>query len=205
MKVQCFLLKETNRVQLFLRRFVYSDKLKCPIHGYHDARILWKEIIQEPNSYLNGFGDEKIKELKDHPGWPKKCNCGYEFKEGDEWQIFNERLWERQDTHELISLRDAPPGAMWDAWWYHDVYKGPDGKCLVVKMPGNSEWIIDSRASNCTMPNDNEHHCWIRHGEPPFITVDKNGKTCNAGAGSIAVPGWHGFLTRGILSESRNP
>jgi hypothetical protein len=41
----------------------------------------------------------------------------------------------------------------------------------------------------------------VRHGTPPDVTVDKNGLTCNAGGGSIQVPGWHGFLRNGELVE----
>jgi hypothetical protein len=55
------------------------------------------------------------------------------------------------------------------------------------------------RASNCTMPNDMLHRCWVRHGNPPMITVDKNGPTCGAGAGSILSGNWHGFLRNGEL------
>jgi hypothetical protein len=55
--------------------------------------------------------------------------------------------------------------------------------------------MIDGRASNCTMPNDNVHQCWTRQGEPPLIQVGKQfGKTCGAGGGSIQTPGYHGFL-----------
>ena len=88
---------------------------------------------------------------------------------------------------------------MWNAWWM-PYTKGPDGLCLVVKCPGGHEWMIDGRASNCTLPDDDEHHCWIRHGEPPRITVDKNGVTCNAGAGSIQAGTYHGFLIDGVFT-----
>lgn len=74
-----------------------------------------------------------------------------------------------------------------------------DGPQLVVILPGGYPWNIDSRASNCGKPYDYRHRCWRRHGEPPDITVDKSGRTCAAGAGSIAVPGWHGFLRDGML------
>jgi hypothetical protein len=70
---------------------------------------------------------------------------------------------------------------------------------LVVVCPDGHWWNIDSRASNCTMKEDKTHRCWVRHGDPPNITVDKDGATCNAGAGSIQTPGWHGFLRNGEL------
>lgn len=39
-------------------------------------------------------------------------------------------------------------------------------------------------------------------GNPPIITVNKNGLTCKAGAGSIyhkSGSGWHGFLRNGVF------
>lgn len=45
------------------------------------------------------------------------------------------------------------------------------------------------------------HKCWVRHGTPPRVTVDKDGLTCGAGAGSIAVPGYHGHLQNGYLTD----
>jgi hypothetical protein len=50
------------------------------------------------------------------------------------------------------------------------------------------------------MPDDGEHRCWVRHGEPPRITVDKNGPTCQAGAGSILAGDYHGFLRDGAFT-----
>jgi hypothetical protein len=73
------------------------------------------------------------------------------------------------------------------------------GPQLEVILPDLTPWNIDSRAHNCTMPADFDHRCWVRHGEPPAITVDKNGLTCAAGAGSIQSGGYHGFLRDGRL------
>lgn len=75
-----------------------------------------------------------------------------------------------------------------------------DGPNLHVILPNRQPWNIDSRASNCTMPYDYTHRCWVRHGEPPNVTVDKNGLTCAAGAGSIMAADYHGFLQNGALT-----
>ena len=79
---------------------------------------------------------------------------------------------------------------------------------LYVILPNGAGWAIDSRSSNCTRPTDKIHRCWVRHGTPPNITVDKNGDTCQAGGGSIMVSkvkdcgkGYHGFLRNGELVE----
>lgn len=71
---------------------------------------------------------------------------------------------------------------------------------LCVQTPGGV-WQIDSRASNCGLPYDYDHRCWVRHGDPPNITVDKDGKTCAAGAGSIQCGTYHGFLQGGALTD----
>lgn len=89
---------------------------------------------------------------------------------------------------------------MWDCWWYPDDWKGPDGRSIEVICPNGKYWAIDSRASNCTLPEDTVHRCWVRHGEPPELTVDKNGVTCQAGAGSILAGDYHGFLQNGWLT-----
>lgn len=114
----------------------------------------------------------------------------------------------RMDTGEIRTrIAEFGPGAMWDAWWYRPAKPGgyflaplPDGLSLCVTLPNGHDWYIDGRASNCTLPDDNEHHCWVRHGTPPNVTVDKNGRTCAAGAGSILAGSYHGFLQNGELT-----
>ena len=110
-------------------------------------------------------------------------------------------LYRRTDTGEVLTLKQAGVGAMWDADWMPDVFKGPDGICLVVQTPGGT-WMVDNEASNCTRKGDRSHACWVRHGDPREckVTVDKNGDTCAAGAGSILAGDYHGFLQAGVLS-----
>jgi hypothetical protein len=82
---------------------------------------------------------------------------------------------------------------------------GPDGRYLFVVTPGGV-WAIDLKANNCTRRDDWNHHCWVRHGVPPEITVDKNGETCGCGC-SIGFDGpnggyrYHGFLRNAYLEE----
>jgi len=139
--------------------------------------------------------------------FPVKCDaCDYMFQWDNDTYILDIRhVWVRNDSREFCcdSIHSAPPGAMWFADWMEDMlnYCGPDGKCLCVMTPGGI-WHIDSRASNCGLPEDNIHKCWVRHGDAPDITVDKAGNTCNAGAGSISLPGYHGFLRAGKLVDA---
>lgn len=115
--------------------------------------------------------------------------------------------WTRQDTGEhKQSLRDFGVGAMWFATWYRKnwTWANETEPHLQVRCPngdGTREWDIDSRASNCGSPDDNNHRCWVRTGAPPLITVSKGqaGQSCVCGAGSIMLPNWHGMLENGIL------
>jgi hypothetical protein len=91
---------------------------------------------------------------------------------------------------------------MWDAWWMPGSWRGSDGIALMVRCPNGSDWHVDGRASNCTLPDDRVHKCWVRHGDPRGcrVTVDKNGNTCAAGGGSIIAGDYHGFLVDGVLT-----
>jgi hypothetical protein len=127
------------------------------------------------------------------------CQCGAPDCSPN---VREEILYRRSDTGGVTTLRDAPVGAMWDATWFDDdpLYTGADGISLVVRTPGGT-WMVDSRASNCTLPDDDVHKCWVRHGDPRTgeLHVDKNGVTCSAGAGSILSGSYHGFLHNGYL------
>lgn len=203
--IDCFLLEETERINHKLRRYAGHRKpdRTCSATGlgYHNAETFLGVVLAPRDAVERG--QDVPDTSRDDPRWPTHCACGYAFQADDEWQDFTRRLYVRKDTGEEMTLRDSPAGAMWFADWLsdHKSYRGPDGRTLVVKLPHGHEWIVDGQASNCTMPNDHEHKCWVRHGEAPSITVDKNGHTCAAGAGSIATPNYHGFLRGGKLLE----
>jgi hypothetical protein len=103
---------------------------------------------------------------------------------------------DRQTGEEVTEL---PPGALF--------FQNRTSSLICIvpcsrHKSGTTWWHIDGRASNCTMPGDTEHRCWVRHGEDGgVIHVDKNGHTCAAGAGSIQVEGFHGFLHHGVLRD----
>lgn len=195
-RIKCFFLVPTHNYEILLRRFVWSDKSShCTHMGYHNATVpIGNKLLSE--GVGNTIGD-------DHPHddkrWPIKCSCGYKFKESDQWQHLKKRTYYCSDTKEHMTLQNAPPGAMWYADWLP--YEGPDGRSLVVRIPPNHDWVIDGMAKNCTKKEDKLHRCWVRHGAPPNITVDKLGNTCAAGAGSISTHDWHGFLRNGYLEE----
>lgn len=186
--VRAFWCEPSGLERIFLRRYV-SGSDDCRGGSYHQARVFYSD---EPE-------DLRPDVPRDHANWPTKCdNCGQPFSDADPRQLFPETIYIRTDTGQQILRSENAPGMMWDATWMSR--KGSDGRSVYVILPNGREWAIDGRARNCTMPEDNEHRCWVRHGEPPEITVDKNGHSCAAGAGSIQAADYHGFLRNGVFA-----
>lgn len=190
-QIECFWLEPTKQYKRYLRR--YSSRYdssgeplpesRCPLQpgkfSYHNASN-YMDVIEADDCPVSG-------DLWDHadPLWAKTCGCGYVFMDDDQWQLFVDPLY-RKATGELMSLREAPPGAMWDASWlreWHTDWVGPDGLCVVVKTPGG-EWPIDGPSSN----GDG----WNRTGKIPKITATP----------SILISDrYHGWLRDGMLIE----
>ena len=133
---------------------------------------------------------------------PTKCDrCGCDYK-GEE---LSEHLGKEPiyDTTDGTSKR---PGDMWyaDSYMTYDGFQNPDLKHLMIRCPGGGVWDSDSRAANCTKPEDVTHRCWVKHAENGVenLTVDKNGETCNAGGGSILKDNWHGFIENGCFRKA---
>ena len=188
----------------------FENGVRRPATGpsYHNAESLLGDKIGAIGDFPFGHASDYG---PDAP-WPKACDkCGRPVPpgrqdegggEGPHYQVFTRRIF---DTPERLL---APGDMFWAEWHHHpewtkkcsswDNCDDPRGHLTVV-LPNGRRWDIDSRASNCTMPQDRLHRCWVRHGEPPAITVDKQGRTCGAGAGSIQAGDWHGFLRAGRL------
>lgn len=204
--IKCFWLEPTDRVRVGLRR--YGGECKVHALGYHNAEIPVGEVIakfSEPDEYGRRYL-QAIDHPNEDPRWPTHCICGFEFPI-DMRQVNQEQVYRRTDTGDEMTLRDAPAGAMWDAWWMGRTWFGADGICLIVRTPGG-DWHVDARCSNCTLPDDDIHKCWVRHGDPRdpqaekggrVLHVDKDGVTCGAGAGSIIAGNYHGHLHNGHL------
>lgn len=173
-------------------RIYWGDK--CANYGYHNATVHladsdklhdWEFKGRDPSAYPAEL-------------WPTKCDqCGENVPHSFiTKQVFYSRLY---DTP---SGKLGPGDMYWNDWLdenhYWDNHKGPH---LEVICPNGHPWNIDSRASNCGLPGDRMHRCWVRHGEPPNIHVDKNGLTCSAGGGSIIAGNYHGFLHNGSFHE----
>lgn len=198
--IKCFLVTPTGDGVMYLRRYSAGPEVICtgPMR-YHDAMNLAFEvpITTDKDGYWSHLQDYKISH--EDPRWPQSCTCGYVFKETDTWQYFHDRI--ETDGITRWPHRQLPVGAMWWASWMpkNMYWDNKEDDNLMVITPGG-EWCIDSRASNCTMKEDRLHRCWVRHGTPPDIHVDKGGQTCAAGAGSIQCGDYHGFLHHGSLT-----
>jgi hypothetical protein len=202
-RIKCFWMDALPEVRYWLRAYETMKDAPCPLgSSYHNAMTHLKD---GPIEYYEAHG-HKLYNKVDEPEMPQRsafpalCKCGHVFGPSAVRHVFHRQLFKRADTGEKLTTDDAPVGAMWNAWWEAEHRSGADGMSLTVKTPGG-DWCIDARCSNCTKPNDRVHKCWIRHGAPPDITVDKNGVTCAAGAGSIVMPGYHGFLRNGYLEQ----
>jgi hypothetical protein len=192
-------------------RVYWGDK-ECPnclgggSAGYHNAEI---PLGRTEAVGAWDFGGKP----EDYPDerWPAKCDhCGAPVQ-GDA----PERRYGKDGTNGGLTrqvhrdrLYDTPsgkpePGSIFEAHWYPENFMF-DGvtRHLVCVLPNGNHWHMTGRASNCTRPDDREHRCWVIHEEAPGVFhVDKNGDTCAAGGGSIATPGFHGFLHHGELVQ----
>jgi hypothetical protein len=192
-------LDPTTRYRRSLRRFRLEAAYCSSRMGYCSASALIDAELVADTQPISG----SVPWPRDDARWPKHCECGYEFAEGDVWSVDHDRLYQPSDGGAIVTLRDAPVGACWDATWYHDWRTGHDGRSLVVRCPDGHDWFIDNRSSNCTLKDDDVHRCWVRRGRPEDgdLHVDKQGDTCSAGGGSIDTGKWHGFLHDGHLAR----
>ncbi len=181
--IPCFLLEPTNRGRRALRR--YSTKAgPCPAHGLHDAEQPIDEADLEgvgPGGEYRGY----FEAAADDPRYPAACSCGYVFDDDDARQANVSRLYRRSDTGAMVTLGEAPVGAMWFADWYPSSFDSPKhaerggGPHLILKTPGG-DWDIDAISSNGSG--------WMRTGTAPAIVASPS-ILCENGRAK-----YHGFL-----------
>jgi hypothetical protein len=176
---------------------------------FHEAMNRISDHVVAIDGYLTEEKEAALiggKPDKADPRWPTKCEtCQIVLPDESAWQIFGKRLYDSPSG-------EPEPGDLYWANWTHWQHEGknccmywdncndPRGHLYCILPDGsNHPWDIMSRASNCTLKEDRQHRCWVLHEGPP-VHVDKSGLTCQAGAGSIAVPGFHGFLHNGELA-----
>jgi len=146
--------------------------------GYHLASTLLDEIdlaLDEGGEIADADSVEQWIRAVD--SWPTICGCGYLFVESDEKTLRTERIFAAPGVG-LTTIANAPVGAMW--WDEPSVEK--ERPHLWVKLPGGLDFDLDGRSSG--------GGGWKRRGNPPDVTVTP----------SIAVPGYHGWVTGGYVS-----
>ena len=188
-KINCFLIRPSLVAEESYRRFVINMKNRtdCPTGkglGHSASAVLRRVPWELANG---GIGLCPNEDLKKDPRWPTHCACGYEFLPDDYWQHNYQVLYRRDEGNDLWLLSEVQAGAMWNADWLTDQYKGPDGLCLVVRTPGG-DWTIDGPSWHLGVRGPG----WTRTGIPPRITVSP----------SILQPGYHGWLRDGVLEKA---
>jgi hypothetical protein len=191
MQIQCFWLEYTDALAQYLRRYTSSGRTKCPKRNDwgHNASV---RIENRPHKAREPIDLVRVDEtLAADARWPKTCDCGYEFTPEDERQIFQDWLMRRIDTNELLPLRDAPIGAMWDAFWLASMkttMSRPDDGITLMVMTPQGEFFCDGKASNG--PG------WTRTGDPrsnpPTVTA-------NPSIGPRVGETYHAWLRNGVL------
>ncbi len=198
-------------------RFIYPVGTRAQLRIYWDGGPCTKNSTY--HNAMKHLEDSDVMHdviggtIDDHPDdeWPTACqDCGTPVPADGkkQKQVFRKTLYT-----DGTSWRGFPgPGDMFYADWYACT-PGPTSNChyrwtnchgghLMVICPNGAHWDTGSRASNCTMPEETTHRCWVVHGDPRtgVVHVDKTGHTCGAGGGSIIAGDYHGFLHNGILT-----
>lgn len=196
----CFWLEPTDRQKRYLRRFTFSSNVECPNQvGGHESSVRIDDGLQiyvhpDDEPLRTYFGAPPVSDFAGDPRWPRQCDaCGYIFQDSDEWQVNGDQLFMSTCGLGEMTNKEAPAGAMWDCTsWTSDRWRGPDGRCLAVKLPPGGPhdwWMIDGPASK---KGDEPPSFWTRVGSTlPDISVTP----------SILSNKYHGFLTNGQLLE----
>jgi hypothetical protein len=185
--IACFLIEPTHDYRVLLRRLSSSGRA-CRVRGEwgcEGANVLGVETHDEPPC----VGDDLAKFPHDTASWPRACDhCERAFDADDAWQVFYECVYRRADgTPGEHYLRSLAPGAMYDATWL-ERHRGPDGRSLILQLPDGRPWHVDGPSTN--------GHGWTRTGDAPRITARPSILT----HGTPERPGYHGWLTDGVLT-----
>lgn len=224
--IQCFLLEPTGRENHYLRRYAHEDGGCTGAANYHNAKVFTRLLAegevprttesdprwpvtcqhcdyvftqadrrQEVRSpvYRRGDTGEEM-ELSAAPAgalwfdawmaqWPDRCGpdgrCLMVRTPGGDWAVDN-----RARNCDSPCKHCGVP--------YHSHERSTCPNPAPEGQPGLAGSYEDARP----------HKCWVRHGDAPAITVDKQGVTCGAGAGSIMAGNYHGFLRDGRLTNA---
>ncbi len=195
---------------------------KSPYGGHHRAE---KMVTQSAGPMPDKQRSEELWNSIDRTAEAVCEYCGETFVVKS-WSATTAPLY----GEHLEQWRPLQPGDLFTADYYTPQLWGFEGNEImwVLVLPNGDHWVLGSRASNCGSPckvcgvryrdhegtnhkkkaadghhyedRDPTHRCWVISGEPPMFTSNKQGRTCDAGAGSIQMGDFHGFLTNGDIS-----
>jgi len=187
--IQCFVVEETGRVQLSLRRYCEQA---CPgpsPFSYHNVSTVIGEAPEKLTSegYLESL-DGTVD--RSDPRWPSSCVCGYAFLEDDHWQVNQHTIYRRPETGDEWVDRELPPGAIRQASWLPESDAGPLGKLLLRLPAGGLDWSVYGPS---TTDDGRLGPHWTITGQLPNLSASP----------SINAEGvWHGFLRDGVLDPA---
>jgi len=177
--IECFYLVPTDYQRVSLRRW---SRRGCP--GKQ------RSVCHSKTPLTIVKGTQPSGDLWPHDDirWPQRCSiCGTSFREYDHWQLFHETIYQWWGTDIELTISEAPPGAMWDAYWFDGMKSpGPDGRWLYCRLPDGKDWFVDGPSRN---DQNKKTSSWSRSGRVPYITVTPGVKTEN----------WDGRLIDGLL------
>lgn len=200
----CFWVEEAPEQAVYLRRYTskHEGGWTCE-NGWHEAKVFVGEVKvrRRKDGYRMAVSERRY--ARD-ARWPKKCDgCDYRFnaRRGDVRQVFTQAIYVNPLTGERHFDRELPPGALYDAWWLPDGYRGADGIHLacVLPRPFSDEgrgvmdaWFIDGPSSSGGR--------WTRTGGPhdiPNLSVSPSILSGQAGSERF----YHSYLTNGALGD----
>jgi len=180
--VECFWLEPTSLQRVYLKKWGFSTCLAGYTRCFSKSPLCVVEIAEEP---IASWPEDDIR-------WPQHCSqCGKAFGESAGTQLAHELLYKWSGTDILLTISEAPPGAMWDAWWLKKHYEpGPDGIHLVVRLPGMLDWQVDRPPSDEERKDGKDgDRIWTRTGYVPYVSVSP----------SVVSKFWSGRLSEGVL------
>lgn len=177
----CFLVERSGRTRLALRRYADSDlRGRCTGGWWHNAATE-TGIVDDPQGLIPSVSlGARDGQRKADPRWPTHCKCGYAFQPDDEWQESVQWLYRLPDGRE-VAEHELPVGAMRIEDGEHRM--GREGQHVIVTLPGALHWDVDGPSRQGGL--------WDRTGTPPNVTASP----------SILVPGYHGWLRAGVLTD----
>jgi len=173
----CFWLEPVNQVRVSLRRW---RRVAPCLNGDRVCTAKTPILQVEPGP--------TVQWARNDWRWPTRCaSCGFPFNASDYHRTMHEPLYRRQDTGAVMTLSEAPPGAMWAV----NGPQGPDGLSVCLLLPDDTVWHVDRTPASNARP-------WKRIGSLPNITVRP---------GVVTATGWQGSVTRGaiITTDEEDP